>query len=291
MKADDFFQKWAESLHLSRFVVIIPLSETGNTGNWADMKELSGSGRTGNFMRIYFLDTENIGAAWIDAVLRDEDVGEVVVFYTKNSQPVPLTSLPRLGGIWPKLTFIECCVGQNALDFQLATELGFRVAGAPGDDYVILTRDAGYDAIVKYWQQKGVSVTRITPDDAKPAAVSTAVSVTPAPAKAPVEKRRRARTTKPKPAPLAEPGIQKRLADAGLPEATAQVTSILDRERGANEDKRLTRIYRSLIQTFGQTQGLAIYNAAKPGIRAYYAKTPESVLSAADSGSAAAAQE
>ena len=45
-------------------------------------------------MRIYFLDTENIGAAWIDAVLRDEDVGEVVVFYTKNSQPVPLTALP-----------------------------------------------------------------------------------------------------------------------------------------------------------------------------------------------------
>ncbi len=229
-------------------------------------------------MRIYFLDTENIGAAWIDAVLRDEDVGEVVVFYTKNSQPVPLTALPKLGGIWPKLSFVECCVGQNALDFQLATELGFRVAGAPGDEYVILTRDAGYDAIVKYWQQKGIAVTRITPDDVKPAAAGTAaVAVTPAPApaKAPAEKRRRTRTPKPKPVPPAEPGIQKRLADAELPDAADRVTAILDRERSANDDKRLTRIYRSLIQAFGQTRGLAIYNAVKPGIKAYYARPAE----------------
>lgn len=232
-------------------------------------------------MRIYFLDTENIGAAWIDAVLRDEDVGEVVVFYTKNSQPVPLTALPRLGGIWPKLTFIECCVGQNALDFQLATELGFRVAGAPGDEYLILTRDAGYDAIVKYWQQKGISVVRITPDDVKPAAgqpaaAATAVAVTPAPAKVPAEKRRRTRAAKPKVAPPAEPGVAKRLADAGLSDAADRVTAILDRERGASDDKRLTRIYRSLIQAFGQTQGLAIYNTVKPGIRAYYAKAAAS---------------
>ena len=233
-------------------------------------------------MRIYFLDTENVGAAWIDAVLRDEDVGEVIVFYTKNSQPVPLTALPRLGGIWSKLSFVECCVGQNALDFQLATELGFRVAGAPGDEYVILTRDAGYDAIVKYWQQKGISVVRITPDDVKPAAaVSAAVAVTPAPAKIPVEKRRRTRAAKPKAAPPAEPGIQRRLADAELDEATDKVTAILDRERSASDDKRLTRIYRSLIQTFGQTQGLAIYNAVKPGIRAYYAKTSAPELPAA----------
>ena len=268
-------------MHFSRKIVIIQTSGTGCAGNQTDTKELSGEGRTGNFMRIYFLDTENIGAAWIDAVLRDEDVGEVVVFYTKNSQPVPLTALPRLGGIWPKLTFIECCVGQNALDFQLATELGFRVAGAPGDEYLILTRDAGYDAIVKYWQQKGISVVRITPDDAmKPAAAAmtpgtAAVAVTPAPApvKAPAEKRRRTRAAKPKAAPPAEPGIAKRLADAELADAAEKVAAILERERGAGDDKRLTRIYRSLIQAFGQTQGLAIYNAVKPGIRAYYAKT------------------
>ena len=270
------FQKWTLHLHLLRNIVIIKMSGTGHTGNQTDMKELSGGSRMGNCMRIYFLDTENIGAAWIDAVLQDEEVGEVIVFYTKNSQPVPLTALPRLGGIWPKLTFIECCVGQNALDFQLATELGFRVAGAPGDEYLILTRDAGYDAIVKYWQQKGISVTRITPDDVKPAvpAGTTAVAVTPAPlpAKAPAEKRRRTRTAKPKAAPPAEPGIAKRLADAELSDVSEKVAAILERERAASDDKRLTRIYRSLIQVFGQTRGLTIYNAVKPGIRAYYTK-------------------
>lgn len=245
-----------------------------------------------NTMRIYFLDTENIGAAWIDAVLRDEEVGEVVIFYTKNSQPVPLTALPKLGGIWPKLTFVECYIGQNALDFQLATELGYRVAGAPEDEYVILTRDAGYDAIVKYWKQKNVSVTRRTPDDVSPVAAATVTAATPAPAPVPVlvsapapvpapaETRRRTRATKPKPAQPAEPGVLNRLADAGLSDAAPQVTAILERERTANEDKRLTRIYRSLIQSFGQTKGLVIYNAVKPGIKAFYLRASEAPVPA-----------
>lgn len=238
-------------------------------------------------MRIYFLDTENIGATWIDAVLRDEEVGEVVVFYTKNSQPVPLTALPKLGGIWAKLTFVECYVGQNALDFQLATELGYRVASAPEDEYVILTRDAGYDAIVKYWKQKNISVVRRTPDDVSAAATATVAVAAPAPASVPVlisaqaptlapETRRRTRAAKPKPAVQpAEPGVLKRLADAGLLDAAPQVTAILERERTANEDKRLTRIYRSLIQSFGQTKGLSIYNSVKPGIKAFYVKASD----------------
>lgn len=225
-------------------------------------------------MRIYFLDTENIGAAWIDAVLRDAEVGEVVVFYTKNSQPVPLTALPKLGGIWEKLTFVECCVGQNALDFQLSSELGYRVAGAPKDEYVILSRDSGYDAIVKYWQQKDIAVSRHAPEEVKPT-VGTATVTVSAALPAPAEKRRRARTAKPKPAQPAEPGIVKRLADAELSDAEAPVTAILEKMRGINEDQRLTRIYRALIQAFGQTKGLSIYSAVKPGIKAFYTKTPD----------------
>lgn len=225
-------------------------------------------------MRIYFLDTENIGAAWIDAVLRDDEVGEVVVFYTKNSQPVPLTALPKLGGIWEKLTFVECCIGQNALDFQLSSELGYRVAGAPKDEYVILSRDSGYDAIVKYWQNKDIAVSRHSPEEVKPV-VGTATVAVSAPLPAPTEKHRRTRTARPKPAQPAEPGVSKRLADAELSDAEAQVTAILEKMQGINEDQRLTRIYRAFIQSFGQTTGLSIYNAVKPGIKAFYAKMPE----------------
>lgn len=232
-------------------------------------------------MRIYLLDTENVGAAWIEAVLRDEEFSEVVVFYTKNSQPVPLTALPKLGDIWPKLTFAECYVGQNALDFQLATELGYRIAGAPDAEYVILSRDAGYDAIVKYWHEKNVSVTRLAPENVMPDAVTAPTSssaVTAVPQKPAADKHRRTRTAKPKPAVPVEPGIEKRLADAELSDALERVTAILERERTASDDKRLTHIYRSLIQAFGQTQGLAIYSAVKPGIKAYYAKSPSPAL-------------
>lgn len=59
------------------------------------------------------------------------------------------------------------------------------------------------------------------------------------------------------------------------------MTAILEKMRSINEDQRLTRIYRALIQSFGQTKGLPIYNAVKPGIKAFYAKASEPSESAA----------
>ena len=61
--------------------------------------------------------------------------------------------------------WIKCFEGQNALDFQLVTELGSCLSQNGSREYIIVSNDTGYDAVVRYWQQKGCSVRRIKGTD------------------------------------------------------------------------------------------------------------------------------
>ena len=65
------------------------------------------------------------------------------------------------------VTFIKCYEGTNALDFQLCSELGFLIAMNPGDEFIVVTNDTGYDAAVKYWRRKEYSVKRIAGKDSR----------------------------------------------------------------------------------------------------------------------------
>ena len=58
--------------------------------------------------------------------------------------------------------WIKCFEGQNALDFQLVTELGSCLSQNGSREYIIVSNDTGYDAVVRYWQQKGCSVRRLS---------------------------------------------------------------------------------------------------------------------------------
>ena len=59
------------------------------------------------------------------------------------------------------IQWIKCVEGSNALDFQLVTELGARVATEPGHAFVIVSNDNGFDAVVTYWTQRGKDVRRM----------------------------------------------------------------------------------------------------------------------------------
>ncbi len=109
----------------------------------------------------YFIDSENVGDNWIyllDAVA-DED--EILVFYTSRSPHMNYRNLIHLKQSPREVTFIECCEGNNALDFQLATDLGYRAGNISDGEFIIVTNDIGYDAIVKYWRKRNVQVKRI----------------------------------------------------------------------------------------------------------------------------------
>lgn len=52
-------------------------------------------------------------------------------------------------------------VGQaNTLDFQLSTILGCLVAHSPKEEFVIVSKDKGFDLVGTFWKGRGVNVKR-----------------------------------------------------------------------------------------------------------------------------------
>ena len=110
--------------------------------------------------KTYFLvDTENIRDRW-KRLLPMEPNQEMFLFYTQNSPGIPYSLLDAVIQYKELMHFIPCYTGQNAMDFQLVTELGYLIAREPQAAYVICSNDHGYDPVCRYWTQKEIQVRR-----------------------------------------------------------------------------------------------------------------------------------
>ena len=110
---------------------------------------------------IYFIDSENVNDNWIENITEFKKSDEIRVFYTEKSTNVSWENISKIAGGDVSLNWIKCFTGQNALDFQLVTDLGYSVAKGMRDTFVIISNDKGYDAVVNYWVIKGVNVSRV----------------------------------------------------------------------------------------------------------------------------------
>ena len=115
----------------------------------------------------YLIDSENVGDFWIPLLELPAEKTELIVFYTRNSPHMSYDSLIRLKESDRKVTFIRCYEGTNALDFQLVSDLGYRIGKDEDGRFVIVTNDTGFDAAVKYWRRNKKSVKRITGKECK----------------------------------------------------------------------------------------------------------------------------
>ena len=111
--------------------------------------------------KIYFIDSENVGDNWISLLNTVAPDDEILVFYTARSPHMNYKNLILLKQSPKEITFIECCEGNNALDFQLCTDLGYRVRDLGEAEFIIVSNDTGFDAVVKYWVQRSKCVRRI----------------------------------------------------------------------------------------------------------------------------------
>ena len=115
----------------------------------------------------YLIDSENVGDFWIPLLDLPGQDTELIVFYTRNSPHMSYDSLIRLKESDRTVTFIKCYEGTNALDFQLVSELGYRISKDEEGSFIIVTNDTGFDAAVKYWKCRKKSVKRITGKECK----------------------------------------------------------------------------------------------------------------------------
>ena len=52
-------------------------------------------------------------------------------------------------------------VTKNALDFQLATQLGFLIANKSAEQYFIVSKDKGFEILSGYWKSRNLNVSLI----------------------------------------------------------------------------------------------------------------------------------
>ena len=112
--------------------------------------------------KIYLVDSENVGDIWVPLLVSSQEDDEVLVFYTTKSPHMNYENVRMLKEPETEADFIKCFEGSNALDFQLVSELGYRLSQNAGREYVIVSNDTGFDAAVRYWSTRKMPVSRLS---------------------------------------------------------------------------------------------------------------------------------
>lgn len=131
------------------------------------------------------VDSENINSQWIDIakILLDEnsstnsdsyyrnslDPLTILIFYTENSERTVYNlgyeNLSEISNVLSNSWPFRCNIGNSALDFQLSSVAGLLIGRNPDSEYIILSKDKGYDPVVAFWKEMGVNVCRKIPEN------------------------------------------------------------------------------------------------------------------------------
>ena len=114
-------------------------------------------------MAYYLIDFENVKSRGMEGVelLTEEDT--VCIFYSDNADSMTFDLHRQLNETKANIIYHKVAVGtKNALDFQLATYLGYLICEQQREgihpNYFIVTKDNGFTSLMVYWKAQGVPV-------------------------------------------------------------------------------------------------------------------------------------
>jgi len=103
----------------------------------------------------YLIDFENVGSDGLDGVSELTEKDNVIIFYSINSNKISIEIHQAICSSHAKFEYFRISSGgKNALDFQLATYLGYLISANNNDNYYIISKDMGYQHILKFWKNK-----------------------------------------------------------------------------------------------------------------------------------------
>jgi hypothetical protein len=194
-------------------------------------------------MQFVLIDFENVQPANLDGL--KQGVHHIRVFVGESQSKISLVTAKALQSFGSDAEYIQIAgSGSNALDFHLAFYLGRLSLQHPQASFVIVSKDTGFDPLVKHLNRLGTACRRV-------ASIATAVGATPkaAPVNAaapspppptampaatqkgvePKAAQQTASTSEAKPA--SKPGAKATTKAAAAP-SDALIKTILDRLRG-----------------------------------------------------------
>lgn len=121
-------------------------------------------------MKHYFIDFENVHSDGLNGIETIETGSNVRVLYSDNCKNISLEVLEKATKNQVVLSACKTMVGKNALDFQLATLLGYVIGSntEKDDEFIIVSKDTGFDAVVEFWKQQNIKITRLCSLEEKP---------------------------------------------------------------------------------------------------------------------------
>ena len=106
-------------------------------------------------MRVYLIDYENVHASGLAGVENCGIEDEIILLYGNDTSTIPMELHIQIANSKGKVQYHKIeRTGKNYLDFQLSTIAGFLVGTTRQTEFVIVSRDSGYDAVLDYWNDE-----------------------------------------------------------------------------------------------------------------------------------------
>lgn len=113
-------------------------------------------------MAIYFIDYENVHVDGLKGVAKLTEDDSVCIFYSEKANTLTFGLHRRLLESNAKIEYIKVSTGTpNSLDFQLTSILGYKIAKEENQEYVIVSKDKGFDSTVDFWRKKKIEISRV----------------------------------------------------------------------------------------------------------------------------------
>jgi hypothetical protein len=110
--------------------------------------------------RVLFVDLENVQKIDLSQV---PAAARVMIFYGITQKKLPEELVVQAQPLGARLKWIKIAgQGPNALDFHIAFYLGQELANNPTSECVILSRDTGFDPLIRHLQTLGHTSGRVS---------------------------------------------------------------------------------------------------------------------------------
>ena len=114
-----------------------------------------------SFGRLYLIDYENTSDTGLIGLSHLSKSDELVIFFGSNNNSISFNSLEMIHLAACHSTIEKCeRSAKNYLDFRLVSYLGMRLGKEEFSSVVIVSNDMGYDAVVEFWSEQGVTICR-----------------------------------------------------------------------------------------------------------------------------------
>ncbi|MCR5807112.1 MAG: hypothetical protein K6G68_08795 [Oscillospiraceae bacterium] len=106
---------------------------------------------------VFLIDYENVTSAGIEGIDKLSEQDSVYIFYTAAQQSISFDMHRAILDAKCKISYFSVANGgKNALDFQLASFIGYLVGLSEDKSIYVVSGDKGFQFIWKFWERQGV---------------------------------------------------------------------------------------------------------------------------------------